>query len=530
MIQETRKDPRAKVLSMTVRYKSATIDEFIEHHSHDVSRGGMFIKTPSPFPPGTLLKFEVRISEEKKVMQGVGRVVWKRDASAASPDTPAGMGVKFIKLDDESKAVIDRLVGTRGNKDGAYDVGERSSQPAAEPTAQAIKVPRKGTMIGLGAVTPDLTTRSSTPAPASEESQEKPSEGFFPSGGPTDQPPPEDRTVMRQAAELLRDALIEAGGSMEEIGPAGNAPVVAAPNEASDAQKHVSDAPAAANAEAPKTTEKVESAAVAKEAQSARPTTAEKPAATPTTRTSRPPGQRPLSSWEPAPAQKSGRPALMLLGVAAIGGGLFWLTHQSKPAEPETPKAEPAPVVAQPAPEPIASAEPTPAASAEPQASAAPPVSAAPSASAAPPADETPAQKAARLKAEAAAKKAEEDAKKAEEAAAKKAAEAAKKAEEAAARKAAEDAKKAELEAKKAAAAAAAAAAPKPPPPKPKAPAPKPPAAAAPPSEAPPPAEPPAEKPAEAVKPSAPVEPAPAPAPKEPPAPTPKAPESDNPY
>ncbi len=61
MGQETRKDPRAKVLTMTVRYKSATLDEFIEHHSHDVSRGGMFIKTPSPFPPGTLLKFEVKI-------------------------------------------------------------------------------------------------------------------------------------------------------------------------------------------------------------------------------------------------------------------------------------------------------------------------------------------------------------------------------------------------------------------------------------------------------------------------------------
>ena len=56
MSQDTRKDPRAKVLTMTVRYKSATLDEFIEHHSYDVSRGGMFIKTPSPFPPGTLLK------------------------------------------------------------------------------------------------------------------------------------------------------------------------------------------------------------------------------------------------------------------------------------------------------------------------------------------------------------------------------------------------------------------------------------------------------------------------------------------
>ena len=70
MIQDTRKDPRAKVLSMTVRYKSATVDEFIEHHSHDVSRGGMFIKTPSPFPPGTLLKFEIRIAEEQKVHAG----------------------------------------------------------------------------------------------------------------------------------------------------------------------------------------------------------------------------------------------------------------------------------------------------------------------------------------------------------------------------------------------------------------------------------------------------------------------------
>src|SRR5690348_16565205 len=78
MIQETRKDPRAKVLSMTVRYKSATLDEFIEHHSHDISRGGMFIKTPAPFPGGTLLKFEVRIADEQKVVQGVGRVVWKR--------------------------------------------------------------------------------------------------------------------------------------------------------------------------------------------------------------------------------------------------------------------------------------------------------------------------------------------------------------------------------------------------------------------------------------------------------------------
>ena len=110
MGDNTRRDPRAKVLSMTVRYRSATLGEFIEHHSYDVSRGGLFIKTPSPFPAGTLLKFEVKIADEQRVMQGVGRVVWKRENNGATDDEPAGMGIKFIKIDDASKAVIERLM------------------------------------------------------------------------------------------------------------------------------------------------------------------------------------------------------------------------------------------------------------------------------------------------------------------------------------------------------------------------------------------------------------------------------------
>lgn len=121
MTEHNRKDPRAKVLSMTVRYRSATLNEFIEHHSYDVSRGGVFIKTPSPFPPGTLLKFEVKIADDQRVMQGVGRVVWKRDISGGK-DEPTGMGIKFIKLDDASRAVIERLVASRGDDTmSAYD-------------------------------------------------------------------------------------------------------------------------------------------------------------------------------------------------------------------------------------------------------------------------------------------------------------------------------------------------------------------------------------------------------------------------
>ena len=109
MTQDTRKDPRAKIVSLNVRYKSATVDEFIDNHSHDVSKGGIFIKTPSPFPPGTLLKFEIRIAGDKAVIAGVGRVVWKRETAQSNSEQPAGMGVKFIKIDDPSRAIIDRL-------------------------------------------------------------------------------------------------------------------------------------------------------------------------------------------------------------------------------------------------------------------------------------------------------------------------------------------------------------------------------------------------------------------------------------
>ena len=130
MAEHTRKDPRAKVLSMTVRYKSATLDEFIEHHSHDVSRGGMYIKTPQPFPPGTLLKFEVKIAADQKVIQGVGRVVWRRESDEATLEHPAGMGVKFIKLDEESKTIIDQLVTARTGEISAYDEVAPETDPA----------------------------------------------------------------------------------------------------------------------------------------------------------------------------------------------------------------------------------------------------------------------------------------------------------------------------------------------------------------------------------------------------------------
>ena len=257
MTQDTRKDRRVKIVSLNVRYKSATVDEFIENHSHDVSKGGIYIKTPNPFPPGTLLKFEIRLAGDQAVIAGVGRVVWKRDNTQANAERPAGMGVKFIKIDDPSKTVIDRLVLAKADAgksfesevavDGSHGPPEGAPVPAAKPMtatpiggiakpAAAAASPsggammRKATMMGIGAVSSAPAASASAPPPAAIPAQAAPprpapagaaSSGanMFPStNSQADMPPKQEQTVMKQAAELLEEALKEAGGSMDEIG------------------------------------------------------------------------------------------------------------------------------------------------------------------------------------------------------------------------------------------------------------------------------------------------------------------------
>ncbi len=108
-MSETRKHPRAPT-SIKVRYKSATLEDFLEHHARDISRGGVFIRSKKPLPEGTLLKFELQLEDSSKFVQGVGRVVWQRHDEQGGDDNPPGMGVKFIKLSPESRALVETIV------------------------------------------------------------------------------------------------------------------------------------------------------------------------------------------------------------------------------------------------------------------------------------------------------------------------------------------------------------------------------------------------------------------------------------
>jgi uncharacterized protein (TIGR02266 family) len=460
MTQDTRKDRRVKIVSLNVRYKSATVDEFIENHAHDVSRGGIYIKTGSPFPPGTLLKFEVRLASDQAVITGVGRVVWKRETASGTGERPAGMGVKFIKVDDSSKTVIDKLVNTRADAGKTYEAevegpGKTSERPPAvapaprpgapgpsktPPAPAASPRPNKATMVGLGAV-----QAPSTPAPRPVASATPPrvsaAADMFPKQSPSNRPDEAkaEPTVMKQAAELLEEALREAGGSMAEVGtnplfgstpepavaktppPAAGMPARSAADEVT-IHKFLSPVPEAPPPEPEDPRDEAAKARAMVAGMSPGATTRHAPSdppradrdtanATGPQRVSRPPSLRPQprtsnrpAASPPAPDKKAGNTGgLIFVGLlAAVAVAAFVFRAQifggQAPPEPPPPATATAATAPPPSATAAASAATAPSASAPESASAAPAASTAPSttssaASASTPAKPAPAPK-----------------------------------------------------------------------------------------------------------------------------------------
>jgi uncharacterized protein (TIGR02266 family) len=331
MTQDTRKDRRVKIVSLNVRYKSATVDEFIENHAHDVSRGGIYIKTATPFPQGTLLKFEIRLASDQTVITGVGRVVWKRET--VDGEQPAGMGVKFIKVDDSSKVVIDRLVTTKSDAGKSFEsepdpTALPRTTPSIEPSGPASLPPGgkrrvsspKLAASGLSGGPPPIPRASVGPLSPSSAPRPLAPSPLFPKAGAPAEGPRQEQTVMKQAAELLEEALREAGGSMEEVGTnplfagSGESPAPDAKGAGTSVSSANAASPAAAGSRAP--------GKGADEAAAARGMVAALSPGQPTSKgaVGESPRRPTVSSSIPAPRKSGTRLGLILgaLGVVAI--------------------------------------------------------------------------------------------------------------------------------------------------------------------------------------------------------------------
>src|SRR6185312_4640773 len=129
MTTERRTDARGKAIAR-VTFTDARSDKPAEGQLRDIGRGGMFVATTAPVPLGKRLDFEVTLATGGTIA-GMARVVWVRDAAAG--DLPAGMGIKFIDVDNDALVAIDRLVGLKKNVRERTVLGIAAPAPGAAP-------------------------------------------------------------------------------------------------------------------------------------------------------------------------------------------------------------------------------------------------------------------------------------------------------------------------------------------------------------------------------------------------------------
>ena len=105
-------------MTLKIKFKSTTLDQFIERYSVDISHGGIFIRTKDPLPVGTNLKFEFQLKDATPLITGDGTVVWTRDFDPTRSGVAPGMGVRFDRLPSESQEVLEQILAHKSAKLG----------------------------------------------------------------------------------------------------------------------------------------------------------------------------------------------------------------------------------------------------------------------------------------------------------------------------------------------------------------------------------------------------------------------------
>ncbi len=78
---------------------------FLTEYCSNVSITGMFIQSNEPRPPGEILDFEFDLIDGLQLIRGTGEIIWVR-LTDEGPDLPAGMGIRFLRLDAQSRRLI----------------------------------------------------------------------------------------------------------------------------------------------------------------------------------------------------------------------------------------------------------------------------------------------------------------------------------------------------------------------------------------------------------------------------------------
>ncbi len=126
-------DSNFSAIRARLRYES--IEEFIDGYARFISAGGMFIPmAPAKLKPvDTTIRFQFLLSEGATALLGEGVVVQVRPPEPNNAKAPVGMLIKFSKLSQESKNLVDQIVAMKE----FGSLGNHIVAPDPEPTPTA---------------------------------------------------------------------------------------------------------------------------------------------------------------------------------------------------------------------------------------------------------------------------------------------------------------------------------------------------------------------------------------------------------
>jgi len=111
-----------------IRLRFASFDAFIDKFAPNVTRGGVFIASRTPLPVGQTFAFEIQLAGGEVALAGDGKGTWVKAFDPAAPQKPYGMGVQFLRLDNPSRELLNKILARKAAPSGSGAV--RAPAPA----------------------------------------------------------------------------------------------------------------------------------------------------------------------------------------------------------------------------------------------------------------------------------------------------------------------------------------------------------------------------------------------------------------
>jgi len=120
-----------------IRLRFASFDALIEKFAPNVTRGGVFVASRTPLPIGSTFAFEIQLAGGEVALAGDGKVTWVKAFDPAAPQKPHGMGVQFLRLDNPSRELLNKVLARKAAPGGSGAVA-RAPMPLAGSGAHRI--------------------------------------------------------------------------------------------------------------------------------------------------------------------------------------------------------------------------------------------------------------------------------------------------------------------------------------------------------------------------------------------------------